>query len=326
MDSTSNENSPYKDLPIPEVYLRFPRTVGLELSSKCPLACVMCPQPDLQRPNREIRTELALKVIEELEGFPDTLLEPQGMGELFIHPEWPRILRHAVERKVQVLVLTHGAFLTDAVIEELMDIGPGHIMVGIEGVTKAVHESVARRSNFEQVVRSVKQLLATRKERGLSRPHVHLRMTPSKLNHHEGSSFLETWRPLLGEEDTVQVNPVCNTWTGKLPYLGVDPDVPNPTSPRFPCPQLWMTTNVLEDGRVSPCCLDCEGEIEIGNVQDNTLEEIWHGERLSAYRQAHLEGRFDDVPLCGDCPDWPNYVRSVLGNDWGRPQSGSEQP
>lgn len=41
---------------------------------------------------------------------------------------------------------------------------------------------------------------------------------------------------------------------------------------------------ILSDGTVVPCCLDCEGDLSLGNLKEKTLLEILNGERAEAMR------------------------------------------
>lgn len=74
---------------------------------------------------------------------------------------------------------------------------------------------------------------------------------------------------------------------------------------RRPCPGIFSHLGVVWDGRVSPCCRDFEAQILLGSVLDTPLPRLWTGERLRDHRLAHIDGRFHDVPRCGDCPGQP---------------------
>lgn len=74
---------------------------------------------------------------------------------------------------------------------------------------------------------------------------------------------------------------------------------------RRPCPGIFSHLGVRHDGTVSPCCRDFDCEIRLGNVLDTPLAALWTGARLRDHRLAHVEGRFADVPRCGDCPGQP---------------------
>ena len=73
-------------------------------------------------------------------------------------------------------------------------------------------------------------------------------------------------------------------------------------SRRPPCAGLWNTPMVHVDGDVTTCCLDEHLENKIGNLRQNSLAQLWHGETMNRWRMAHVEGRFEDSgPLCTRC-------------------------
>jgi radical SAM protein with 4Fe4S-binding SPASM domain len=67
---------------------------------------------------------------------------------------------------------------------------------------------------------------------------------------------------------------------------------------------LWKNFTVLYDGRVTPCCIDAEGELIIGNVQKSSIKEIWHGAQLKKLRELHKKGEWDKIPICARCREW----------------------
>ncbi len=71
---------------------------------------------------------------------------------------------------------------------------------------------------------------------------------------------------------------------------------------RPPCAGLWRTPMVHVDGTVTTCCLDEHLENRLGNVREQPLMALWHGERIEAWRLAQVEGRFEDSgPACTRC-------------------------
>ena len=68
------------------------------------------------------------------------------------------------------------------------------------------------------------------------------------------------------------------------------------------CAGLWNTPMVHVNGEVTTCCLDEHLENKVGNLREEPLAEIWHGETMNRWRVAHIEGRFaDSGPLCTRC-------------------------
>ena len=48
---------------------------------------------------------------------------------------------------------------------------------------------------------------------------------------------------------------------------------------------MYRRAHILSNGSVGVCsCRDIEGEIVIGDVNESSLKDIWHGEKLEKYR------------------------------------------
>jgi len=56
------------------------------------------------------------------------------------------------------------------------------------------------------------------------------------------------------------------------------------------CVLPWIHLNTWPNGNVYPCCLTDWRE-EIGNLKDNTLEELWNGDTMKSIRKDMLEGK-----------------------------------
>lgn len=69
-----------------------------------------------------------------------------------------------------------------------------------------------------------------------------------------------------------------------------------------PCSGPWKSPVIHWDGRLSVCCRDLEGGLSPGNINENTFDELWFGEKMDHLRMRHVEGRLSDVPVCKDCP------------------------
>ncbi|MDA0036157.1 SPASM domain-containing protein [Brachyspira hyodysenteriae] len=54
-------------------------------------------------------------------------------------------------------------------------------------------------------------------------------------------------------------------------------------------------------GTVSPCCSDWQEKMIIGNVNNQTVREIWNSEKLKELRIQHLTGHRDKNPICVNC-------------------------
>ncbi len=70
--------------------------------------------------------------------------------------------------------------------------------------------------------------------------------------------------------------------------------------------RCWLpfsSVMVQRNGIVLACCYN---RIPMGNLNNQTIEEIWHGAMFQKLRESILDGTLD----CGCTKDCPNVVRS----------------
>ena len=86
------------------------------------------------------------------------------------------------------------------------------------------------------------------------------------------------------------------------------PDLAAPETGAGFCMGLRDQAAVLCDGTVVPCCLDCEGDIPLGNLYEQSLEDILNGERAKNLINGFSERRASEE-LCRRC----GYAKQKFG-------------
>jgi radical SAM protein with 4Fe4S-binding SPASM domain len=66
------------------------------------------------------------------------------------------------------------------------------------------------------------------------------------------------------------------------------------------CQGLQSHIGILADGTVVPCCLDCDGVIELGNMHKETLQDILGSQRAVHMLEGFKEGKATEE-LCQKC-------------------------
>lgn len=64
-------------------------------------------------------------------------------------------------------------------------------------------------------------------------------------------------------------------------------------------PSTMMVLN--PSGQVVLCCADMYGDVLMGDVKEQRLEEIWNNERFTRYRATLAQEGRSNLPLCKDC-------------------------
>ncbi len=78
------------------------------------------------------------------------------------------------------------------------------------------------------------------------------------------------------------------------------PSLNNQTYGHGTCQGLQSHVAILASGKVVPCCLDCDGIIELGDLHENTLDEILTAKRAVDMLEGFKEGKAVEE-LCQKC-------------------------
>ena len=68
---------------------------------------------------------------------------------------------------------------------------------------------------------------------------------------------------------------------------------------------------IAQSGKVALCCVDSRVKEEVGDLNKESVYDVWHGDKLNKIRQLHLDGRMTEIPICKDC----NF-RHIKGYPW----------
>lgn len=278
----------------------FPLEVMVETANCCNLRCEMCFQSKTnisQVSGQELMDFSTFKkIIDECvrEGVYSVKLS--WRGEPLMNPEFIKMVKYAKSKKIlEVATLTNGMLLDKETSRQLVDLGMDIVIISIDGFTKETYEKIRRGAVYETVVQNVEQLLKFKKERNASKPFVRIQYTQSENNLSETEAFLAFWKD--------KVNEVSISY-----YQDFDSVVAGKEQPRFAgktkrvsCVYPWLRLVIVPDGRVTICACDVMLKQVVGNINKNTIKEIWHSKEMGRIRKLHTDGRLDLLPTCKVC-------------------------
>lgn len=74
---------------------------------------------------------------------------------------------------------------------------------------------------------------------------------------------------------------------------------------RHPCYHLWLAPAVAWNGEILLCCADPHRKEVLGKFPEQSVGEVWRGDRLAAIRASHLKGEYGGI--CKGCDVWKSY-------------------
>ena len=98
-------------------------------------------------------------------------------------------------------------------------------------------------------------------------------------------------------------------WSDLIDEVTIVPNLPRWDSynnPKFGrktiCNILYSRMYVWWDGTCNPCDFDYKSLLKVGNANNETLSDIWNGERYTHFRNLHENMRRSELNPCDRCP------------------------
>jgi len=266
--------------------------ITIEGHNICNLRCIMCPYKRMKRKKQLMSMELFKKIVNEASELGCKSISPQQQSEPFIDKFiFERIdYIKKVNPEIKINLYSNALVLNKKIRKKILDNPPNMITFSVDGATKKTYESIRVNSNFEVVVNNIESLIKERKDRDQKLPKIKVSFTLMKENKKEGKQFLKYWK---NKADESSLYPVDSRESGNFPLVKYK------KKKQYPCfnPNFL---NILSNGDVTLCCVDVDGTVTIGNLNKQSLEEIWKSEKSKQFTQSHLL-RKNNLKICNNC-------------------------
>lgn len=296
MINTNNLPGPFH-IDLPEVY-------QIEVSSACNYNCKMCPRKLMPRKTNTpfIPVPLIKKILREGELDRSYFVELQMSGEPLLHPRLLDIVSLIKSAKPNLLLglSTNGSKIRGK-IDALKLLN--YITVSVDSISNYELIRKGRRTSFNLI----SDIFFLLDNLDLDRTVVDLQLIE-----------LEGWEEELQKVKKIfeNINVNIRTVPDCFRTMFDTPDkLPVKTEP---CINPWLSVSIQSNGNVVPCCF-CFGDDNIlGNIEKQTLMEIWHGEEVKKLRETFSTGNYRKI--CSKCYmrspallHWEIYMKSIKG-------------
>ena len=234
----------------------------------------------MTRPQGAMSDEMFHKIIKEGKDMGVRRFIPFLNGEPFMSPKIFEWLDYMEKEGVSTCIFTNAGLLDKEKIDRLVKYkNIEYINCSFNAASKETYDKIVRGPDFDKTRENIEYLI------GKAPFKVKVGMTVIKENAHEQELFKQMWgrRAKFGE---------FINWAGRRH---------NPiekTGQKIPCCYLLSKMNILWDGRVCLCCYDYDGRVIFGDMNKESLAEIW--KNMGDVRRRHRRLDFD-LPLCRDC-------------------------
>ena len=286
----------------------IPCDLHIDLTDACTERCVHCYVPQGQ--HDFLPYEIVEKALREFRAVNGLSVHLTG-GEAMLHPDFEKICRLCIELNLNFLIFSNMTLCDEKRVAFLKEVDPQFINVSLYSMDAAEHDAITCLPGSWQ--KTMDAILACKKvgvhirlatpllkgnqgafpalKQFADEHHMHLipscdivpraNHTCSNLDHACSAAELE--QALSGNRELFNRN-----WEGRMPK-------PEDKVCDIGESRLYLNAK----GNYYPC--DCMHEYVLGNVRENTQEEIWKGEKLNYLRS--LKNK--DFGTCASCEHRP---------------------
>lgn len=282
----------------------FPIHLDIEATSACNFLCTMCPRTEMIEDKTFWKVEnFDMKTYEKivLDGVPRGLrsIKFQYLGEPLVNKYLVQMIKLAKKAGVvDVMFNTNASLLTEKKSKEIILSGVDKVFFSFDSPYRKKFNEIRVKGDYDQVLNNIKNFMKIKKELKSDTPITRVQMVLMKENRKEWDDFRKLFS---GVVDTIAYVDYLDHGKQKNQKDKGVVEIGS-RKKKFCCPQLWQRMFVHPDGVVTPCCIDSNRDLVMGNINKNSIDEIWKNDIYQNIREKHLNGRINEIPTCRKCP------------------------
>lgn len=276
---------------------KYPWGIDIGTTNLCNASCIMCPHSKLKKMGT-MDMKLYKKIIDNCAKLKIKIITLSFFGEPFLDKTIIEKIKYAKQKGMNVGFYSNASLLTEKLAKDIIEAELDVITISFDGATKETYEKIRKNLKFKVVRNNIINLINMRRELNKKNPKINLVLVELEENKKEIGNFYKEWKEKV---DSINIINMRN-WANDIQKEGTKESFHfNKKIKRKPCALIWLKMVVDWNGDVVLCCDDWNHSTVLGNLQKQTIEEIWNGEKLKKIREAHIKREFYKVPLCSGC-------------------------
>jgi radical SAM protein with 4Fe4S-binding SPASM domain len=288
-----------------------PAFISVEPTTICNLKCPQCFTTDARftRPKGKLDAESFENIVRQASQTA-FYLNLYFQGEPFLHENLSSFIKTAKQRGFYVSVSTNAHYLSEDNITKIMEAGLDRLIVSLDGTDAETYQHYRQGGDFEKVVSGIKALAEKKHKLHQHHPFIELQFLLHAKNEFQRKQIKAFGKSLGVDRVSIKSLQLIHEdgaaeW---LPQQGsrynVTPDGSVAIKSRLPnrCFRMWNSCVVTWDGDVVPCCFDKNADYTMGNLNRNSLNDIWENAAYGNFRKKVFTKR-KNIGICRNCSE-----------------------
>ncbi|MBN1298739.1 MAG: radical SAM protein [Actinobacteria bacterium] len=287
----------------------FPYKLWIETTSRCNLACSACLNKYLSPRDRgDMDFNLFKKIIDQSKDYVYEIYLFHR-GEPLLHPEINKMIEYARSSNIKTVIHTNAVLLDRAMSEKIVKSGLSKIYFSLDTFIKSDYEKNRKGADFDVTLKNIREFLKIKSKTGSKKPAAFillmdlndkpLSVYDKKKQWAEFNVFRKEFKG-LGLDGFVKRK--AHNWGGNL-NTEVSKKNKHMQANRhiITCTFPWYSLTIFFNGKVYLCPQDFIGRYEIGDINKNTIQEIFNDEPIRTARKKLGSKNISGMEGCLKC-------------------------
>lgn len=264
--------------------------VRIETTNICNATCIMCPRDSHTREQGIMNQETFEYCIDQVVPMGAKQVVLTGYGEPLLDKGLEQKIAYAKSHSLRTYVISNGSALTENRAYTLLQAGLDELRISFYGMQPKTYNAVMQGLDYDKTVKGLMTFLSVKKTLEID-CKVQLSFLILPENEEDTQAFKDFW---LSKVDYLEIWKPHNFGDGR--------NYRERTNQKRTCGRPANGPLQIQwDGSVIPCCYDYNNQIILGDIANDSIEDILKSERYNLLRAAHEKGEFWRFPYCDQC-------------------------
>jgi len=293
-----------------------PIVYNIETTNACNMKCQMCPRTTkMTRPIETMGMEMFENIVEQLSPFANSeweqwksfvkktydidegdmsenhfflyiipkVIQLHGYGDPLLDRSIAKRVRFLTDQGLNSYFSCNPANINVDKTERIFNSGLSYIKYSIESIDDVLHKKIrGRHSDFSESYDKIIEVLDRKVKHNYDTTIIITMLDLNNDKQQEEYDNLEA--AFKGLDVYIYLKSQDQQWYNTAGYHGT-----NSVHWSEICRHPWMTMTIKSDGGAAMCMEDYNNEIILGNTKEDTLYNIWNGEKYTKLRRDHFD-------------------------------------
>ena len=272
----------------------YPPLIQIEPTSICNFRCVFCYQTDTSFSQKkkshmgQMGFDMFRKIVDEIEGKVQ-FVTLASRGEPLICKDICKMLDYTNDKFLNLKINTNASMLNEEKCHAILKNKVGTMVISADAADEKNYAKFRVNGDLKKILKNL-ELFNSIKSKYYSGSKIITRVSGVKFDETQNINDMQNfWGNLVDQVAFVNYLPWENVYES------------DHTNIASACSDLWRRMFIWYDGTINPCDVDYKSTLNMGNISNSLISELWRNQPYQDLRNKHMNKLRSSVSPCNKC-------------------------